>query len=159
MSVVKVTEYIFTIETAKEICMVANTERGRETRKYFIKIEKQHNEKSLAELSDHKHKIHALLEYTDKMGDVVTDHDKRIENLEKNRRLESWQERNLQDAKNNKVYELAKDDKELANKMHRKVWSLFKKQFHLPRYNELKAGQYEKGLEYIYSLTLADMVA
>ena len=154
----KTTEYIFTIETAKEICMVANTERGRETRKYFIKIEKQHNEKSLAELSDHKHKIHALLEYTDKMGDVVTDHDKRIENLEKNRRIETWQEKNLLDAKNKKVYDLANNDTKLASKLHRNVWREFKKKFHLPRYNELQIGRYEDGLMWLNNISLADVV-
>ena len=83
----------------------------------------------------------------------------RLKKLEDTKRLESWQERALQDAKNKKVYEIAKDDKELASKLHRKVWSLFKKEFHLPRYNELPAVKYEDGVRYIESLSLADMVA
>ena len=83
----------------------------------------------------------------------------RLKKLEATKRLESWQERALQDAKNKKVYEIAKDDKELASKLHRKVWSLFKKAFHLPRYNELPAVKYEDGVRYIENLTLADMVA
>ena len=85
--------------------------------------------------------------------------DERLKKLEATKRLESWQERALQDAKNKKVYEIAKDDKELASKLHRKVWSLFKKEFHLPRYNELPAVKYEDGVRYIENLTLADMVA
>jgi len=85
--------------------------------------------------------------------------DERLKKLEATKRLENWQERALQDAKNKKVYEIAKDDKELASKLHRKVWSLFKKEFHLPRYNELPAIKYEDGVRYIESLTLADMVA
>ena len=83
----------------------------------------------------------------------------RLKKLEATKRLESWQERALQDAKNKKVYEIAKDDKELASKLHRKVWSIFKKAFHLPRYNELPAVKYEDGVRYIENLTLADMVA
>ena len=85
--------------------------------------------------------------------------DERLKKLEATKRLESWQERALQDAKNKKVYEIAKDDKELASKLHRKVWSIFKKAFHLPRYNELPAVKYEDGVRYIENLTLADMVA
>jgi len=35
------TDYIVTMDMAKELCMVSNTEKGKETRKYFIKIEKE----------------------------------------------------------------------------------------------------------------------
>lgn len=34
-------DYIVTIDMAKELCMVSNTQKGKETRKYFIKVEKQ----------------------------------------------------------------------------------------------------------------------
>ena len=92
------------------------------------------------------------------MGEVITEHESRIKNLELNRRLESWQEKNLQDAKNRKVYELGADDKELIKKLHMKVWSVFKKRFNLPRYNELTAGRYEDGLMYLNNLTMAEVV-
>ncbi len=36
-------DYIVTIDMAKELCMVSNTEKGKETRKYFIQVEKQQN--------------------------------------------------------------------------------------------------------------------
>jgi len=151
-------DYIVTLDVAKELCMVTNTKKGRETRKYFIEIEKQHNENLLSSLTEQHNKTLALFNTQEVMGEVITEHDKRIKNLENNRRLEAWQEKALQDAKNKKVYELAKDDKVMAGKLHRKVWQLFKKKFHLPRYNELTTGRYEDGLMYIDSLTLADMV-
>ncbi len=34
-------DYIVTIDMAKELCMVSNTQKGKETRKYFIEVEKQ----------------------------------------------------------------------------------------------------------------------
>ena len=34
-------DYIVSLDMAKELCMVSNTEKGRETRKYFIQAEKQ----------------------------------------------------------------------------------------------------------------------
>lgn len=36
-------DYIVTIDMAKELCMVSNTPKGKETRKYFIAVEKQVN--------------------------------------------------------------------------------------------------------------------
>lgn len=36
-------EYIVTLDMAKELCMVSNTEKGRKVRKYFIEVEKQAN--------------------------------------------------------------------------------------------------------------------
>ena len=85
--------------------------------------------------------------------------DERLTILEKTKKLEYWQEKSLQDAKNAKVYSIANDDKKLASVLHRKVWSLFKKHFHLPRYNELPAIKYEDGISYLRNLTLADLVA
>jgi len=140
-------DYIVTIDMAKELCMVSNTPKGKETRKYFISAEKQLN------------KPLTLSEQISLIAQGHQDTEKRLVKLESTKRLENWQEKSLQDAKNKKVYEIAQDDKDFASKLHRKVWSLFKKQFHLPRYNELPAIKYENGLDYISNLTIADMVA
>ena len=150
--------YIVTMETAKELCMVANTDKGRETRKYFIKVEKQHSKNTLLSLNEHIEKTKALFHTQEVMGEVITDHDKRLTNLEKNRRMESWQEANLLDAKNKKVYELGNNDDKLIKKLHRLVWSKFKKRFNIPRYNELTAGRYEDGLMWLNNISLADVV-
>jgi len=39
-------EYIVTLDMAKELCMVSNTKKGKETRKYFIACEKKLNNSS-----------------------------------------------------------------------------------------------------------------
>jgi len=36
-------DYIVSLDMAKELCMVSNTVKGKETRKYFIKVEKEAN--------------------------------------------------------------------------------------------------------------------
>ena len=48
--------------------------------------------------------------------------------------------------------------KKFISGLHRKVWSLFKKRFHLPRYNELPSIKFDDGLDFIRNLTIADMV-
>lgn len=87
--------------------------------------------------------------------------DQRLLHLEATKRLESWQEASLSQAKNRKVYILAgvnHYDKKYVAGLHRKVWSLFKKNFFLPRYNELPAVKYQDGLDFINNLAIADMV-
>ena len=130
----------------------------------LVKRLEEPNSKLMETLADHTAKTQALFHTQEVMGEVITEHESRIKNLELNRRLESWQEKNLQDAKNRKVYELAsstedeKKRKELVSKLHMKVWSVFKKRFNLPRYNELTAGRYEDGLMYLNNLTMAEVV-
>lgn len=140
-------EYIVTMDMAKELSMLENNPKGKEFRKYFIEVEKQ------------SQRVLSTSEQIVLLAQGHQEVENRIVALEQTKRLENWQEKSLQDAKNIKVYEIAQDDKEFASKLHRKVWSLFKKQFHLPRYNELPAVKYENGLEYITNLTIADMVA
>lgn len=43
MDVEGVKDYIVTLDMAKELCMVSNTEKGKEVRRYFIQIEKEAN--------------------------------------------------------------------------------------------------------------------
>jgi len=166
-------DYIVSLDMAKELCMLANTDEGRNTRRYFIQIENQARSKAVEQLEDHRHKIHSLLEYTDKMGEVVTAHEKIIkENTEdikevkyyieedmKTRPVSYNQQKMLLDAKNTKVYQIADKDKKVASVMHHKVWSLFKKHFEIPRYNALPTVRFNEGLEYIKNLTLGDLVA
>jgi len=140
-------DYFVTIDMSKELCMLENNPKGKETRKYFISKEKQ------------SHKVLSVQEQIALIAQGHHEVDNRITVLEKTKRLENWQERALTDAKNKKVYEIAQGNKELATTLHRKVWSIFKKNFHLPRYNELPAIRYEDGVAYIKNLSLVDLVA
>jgi len=121
-------------------------------------LEKKNNSNALINLAKQRELITALSTAQQMTMDVVQDHEDRLDEIERTRRLEAHQEYNLVREKNKKVYEIAGDDKAFANKLHRKVWQLFKKKFSLPRYAELPAVKYEQGIEFVRSLTLADMV-
>ncbi len=48
----KLQDYLLTIDMAKELCMMSKTEKGKEVRKYFIRVEKRFNE--IKAMSIHK---------------------------------------------------------------------------------------------------------
>jgi len=121
-------------------------------------LEKKNNSNALINLAKQRELITALSTAQQMTMDVVQDHEDRLDEIERTRRLEAHQEYNLVREKNKKVYEIAGDDKAFANKLHRKVWQLFKKKFSLPRYAELPAVKYEQGIEFVRNITLADMV-
>lgn len=59
-------DYHLTLDMAKELCMVERSEIGRQARRYFIEIEKEHREAmpewALAQLSDAQAQLHAARE-------------------------------------------------------------------------------------------------
>lgn len=57
------TEYLLTIDTAKEIAMVQNNDKGREIRRYFIEIEKKYHAEQFKLLEEVKKMNRDLLIY------------------------------------------------------------------------------------------------
>ncbi len=139
-------DYIVTMDMAKELSMLENNPKGKETRKFFIEAEK----KSQIVLS-----IPQQIKLIAQGNQII---DERLTTLENTKRLENWQERSLQVTKNKKVYELLAElkteNKTTIRKLHSRVWGLFKKRFNLPRYNELPAIMFKDGEEFINMLTL-----
>lgn len=140
------TDYVVTLDMAKELCMLDDSEMGKSYRRYFIEKEKE---------ATRPMTIQEQIAIIAQGNQII---DERLTLLEQTKRLEAWQERALIDAKNKKVYSFNPSDAENTSKLHRAVWSKFKKYFNLPRYNELPAVKYEQGLEFINRLTLIDLV-
>lgn len=147
-------DYIVSLDMAKELCLVSNTPKGKETRKYFINLEKQANKVINSQSSQI-----ALLQETLNQIAIA---DKRITKIESNFRIENWQQKKLEDVKNIKVYELAKlhtfeNDQAMLKKCHSRVWKKLKNKFSIPRYNELPVCEFENGVSFIQRLTFADL--
>ena len=86
-----------------------------------------------------------------------------IEKIESNFRIENWQQKRLEEIKNQIVYEIAekhdlKNDAVMIKKLHSRVWKCLKNRFNIPRYNELPMCEFDNGVSYIKKLTLADLI-
>lgn len=86
-----------------------------------------------------------------------------IEKIESNFRIENWQQKRLEEIKNQKVYEIAekhdlKNDVAMIKKLHSRVWKCLKNRFNIPRYNELPMCEFDNGVSYIKKLALADLI-
>ena len=150
-----VKDYIVTLDMAKELCMVSNTEKGKEARKYFIEFEKQGKT-----LINHQSQEIRLLQG---MLNTISKMDNRVTELEQTRRLENWQELALIEAKNKKVYSIAEkhdlsNDKEMIRKLHSRVWKCLKKRFNVPRYNEIPAIYFNQAKTTINNLSFKDLL-
>lgn len=148
-------DYIVSLDMAKELSMLENNEKGKETRKYFINFEKQ----ARNVISSQSNEI-ALMK---QMINTLELTDQRVTKIESNFRIENWQQKKLEDIKNRKVYEIAekhdfKNDVAMIKKLHTRVWKCLKNRFSIPRYNELPICEFENGVSYIQKLTLADLI-
>ena len=148
-------DYIVTLDMAKELCMVSNTEKGKEARKYFIEFEKQ-GKTLINQQSQEIRLLQGMLNTISKMDNRVTE-------LEQTRRLENWQELALIEAKNKKVYSIAEkhdlsNDKEMIRKLHSRVWKCLKKRFNVPRYNEIPAIYFNQAKTTINNLSFKDLL-
>ena len=155
MNVEGTKDYIVTLDMAKELCMVSNTEKGKETRKYFIEFEKQ-GKTLINQQSQEIQLLQGMLNTISKMDNRVTE-------LEQTRRLENWQELALIEAKNKKVYSIAEkhdlsNDKEMVRKLHSRVWKCLKKRFNVPRYNEIPAIYFNEAKLTIDNLSFKDLL-
>ena len=86
-----------------------------------------------------------------------------IEKIESSFRIENWQQKRLEEVKNQKVYEIAekhdlKNDAVMIKKLHSRVWKCLKNRFNIPRYNELPMCEFDNGVSYIKKPALADLI-
>ena len=148
-------DYIVVLDMAKELAMLENNPKGKETRKYFIEFEKQ----GKALINQQSHEIQLL----QGMLNTISKMDNRVTELEQTRRLENWQELALIEAKNKKVYSIAEkhdlsNDKEMIRKLHSRVWKCLKKRFNVPRYNEIPAIYFNQAKTTISNLSFKDLL-
>ena len=142
-------DYIVVLDMAKELAILENNPKGKETRKYFIEFEKQ-GKALINQQSQEIQLLQGMLNTISKMDNRVTE-------------LENWQELAINEAKNKKVYSIAEkhdlsNDKEMIRKLHSRVWKCLKKRFNVPRYNEIPAIYFNQAKTTISNLSFKDLL-
>lgn len=155
-------DFIVTLDMAKELAMLENNDKGKETRKYFINFEK----KAKNVIQSQSTQIQLLQETLNQLA--ITDKrvsctEEKLTTIESTMRIHNWQQKRLEEVKNHKVYELAEkhgfnEDGSMIKKCHSRVWKRLKDRFSIPRYNELPVCEFENGVSFIQKLTLNDLI-
>ena len=148
-----VKDYIVSLDMAKELCLVSNTLKGKETRKYFINFEKQYqrpltiNEQIILIAQGHQEVEQRLTQIEHKIENDIT--------------LTSAQKYHLKQLVSQRAYEL-KERHTLEDTFMSKVFARFykklKKHFIVSSYMEIPKSKFDEACSIINNVTFGDLI-
>ena len=147
------TDYIVSFDMAKELCLVEPNEKGKETRKYFIEVEKRQNR-----VLTTSEQIMLLAQGHQEVEQRLTQIEYKIEN---DITLTSAQKHHLKKAVNKKVYELINNHKlseDFVKKGHMRVWKKIKDIFIVSSYMEIPKSKFDEAYAVINLMTIDDLM-
>ncbi len=146
-------EHIVSLDMAKELCLVEPNEKGKETRKYFIEVEKRQNR-----VLTTSEQIILLAQGHQEVEQRLTQIEYKIEN---DITLTSAQKHHLKKAVNKKVYELINNHKlseDFIKKGHMRVWKKIKDTFIVSSYMEIPKSKFDEAYGVINLMTIDDLM-
>lgn len=146
-------EHIVSLDMAKELCLVEPNEKGKETRKYFIEVEKRQNR-----VLTTSEQIILLAQGHQEVEQRLTQIEHKIEN---DITLTSIQKHHLKKAVNKKVYELIDNHKlseDFIKKGHMRVWKKIKDTFIVSSYMEIPKSKFDEAYGVINLMTIDDLM-
>lgn len=149
-------DYIVTLDMAKELAMLENNEKGKETRKYFIQVEKQ-SKKPMTQID----MILESAKLVKALESKQIDQEKRIENLEHTKIINTRQRKNIKDAIAVKIYGILKDNnlpKTDARAYFPKLHRYIRNSFTIDTYQELPSIKYNDCMNLIHRANLTDLL-
>lgn len=138
-------DYIFKLDTAKEIAMVENNEQGRKARKYFIEVEAKFKNQSLA-LSELSPQLQLMIEMEQRQNKL----EQGLNQLQLVVDNEVWltenQKCDIQELVNSRVAELRKKG---YSAHYQSIYRTLKSHFSVPKYDKIARKDYENAVELI----------
>ena len=147
-----VIEYIIKLVTAKEIAMLERNKKGKEVRRYFIRIEEKYKSQQAPPLTL-KERIQTIAQGTAELYERVEGVEGRIEELENTMNLDYGRQRRLEKAVNKTVIEvLGGKESNAYNIIGRKVFcecnGNLKDYFQVNARGDVPRKRYEEALSY-----------
>lgn len=149
-------DFIATLDMAKELAMLENNPKGKETRKYFIQVEK--------EAKKPRTELELIIQSAQQMqliSEKQTDHDRRLENLEDTKIINTRQRKNIKDAIAVKVYSILETNnlpKSDARAYFPKLHKYIRNSFTIDTYQELPSIKYNDCMNLIHRANLTDLL-
>ena len=154
-----VKDYIVSLDMAKELCLVSNTQKGKETRKYFIEVEKRQNRvlttsEQIILLAQGHQEIEQRLSHTED----------KINYLENKSPIVYNQIKVLEDKRKSRTNQLVgynpNCEKSKANysRTIRALTKKFKDVFGVARYADLPKDKYNDALKWVSSVEMVDLI-
>lgn len=152
----EVKEYVLTLDTAKEISMVQNNEKGKQARKYFIAIEKKYQNvvKPLTPQRELKLHYEVLMEHDEEIKLIKKD----IVDIKENSTLSAVECKELQDVVRKTGTRAlgghgtpAYNGRSLRTKLYADIQFQLKREFGVRRYEAIRRCKFEKAKNIILS--------
>ncbi|ERI10842.1 antA/AntB antirepressor family protein, partial [Aneurinibacillus aneurinilyticus] len=164
-------EYILAIDTAKEISMVENNERGRQVRKYFIEMERRAKEvrNNVIPLDERQVRMELLksaLEHEERLESVEQRLTEVTRKVEEQITLQHHEQYALQKAINRRVLDLAgraefqqlgfdeqnyitPDLRKVKRKLYSQIHRSIKDCFAVASYRDIRRCDFEEAMKYV----------
>ena len=148
-----VKDYIVSLDMAKELCLVSNTPKGKETRKYFINFEKQHqrilttSEQIILLAQGHQQVEQRLTQIEHKIENEIT--------------LTSAQKYHLKQLVTKKVMDLKQNHNmgdDWIKKGYQRIWKKLKNTFIVSSYMEIPKVNFDDCCIIVNKITLSDLL-
>ena len=154
-----VKDYIVSLDMAKELCLVSNTPKGKETRKYFIEVEKRQNR-----VLTTSEQIILLAQGHQEIEQRLSNTEDKINYLENKSPIVYNQIKVLEDKRKSRTNQLVgynpNCEKSKANysRTIRALTKKFKDVFGVARYADLPKDKYNDALKWVSSVEMVDLI-
>ena len=152
-------DYIVSLDMAKELCLVSNTPKGKETRKYFIEVEKRQNR-----VLTTSEQIILLAQGHQEIEQRLSNTEDKINYLENKSPIVYNQIKVLEDKRKSRTNQLVgynpNCEKSKANysRTIRALTKKFKDVFGVARYADLPKDKYNDALKWVSSVEMVDLI-